>query len=111
MEATQRFHFIKTLQQGESWVAMIADAEALGGLAGVEALRSASRMSGTFNGVKMRGGVHFYTAEQLDGRLPELEKQGMDKSAEAFRLAQKRLHDRTAGAAATAAPKRNMAPA
>lgn len=87
MEAAQKLHFIKTVERQNGWQAMIADAEFIGGLAGVKALRSASKISDTFNGMRIRGGVHFYTAEQLQTRLPDLEKQGMDKSAAAFRRA------------------------
>lgn len=57
------FAFIKSVQQGNEWVAMMADKAVLGD-SGVTALRSAV-MTGAFNQTRMRGGVHFMDEDRL----------------------------------------------
>lgn len=97
MEERQKHHFIKTVQRPEGWVAMFADAEVLGGEHAVESLRTASKTA-TFNAVKIREGVHFYSAEQLTRRIGTLKIEGLDRSAAAFERALAAIVTRNAGA-------------
>lgn len=81
-EATAQHHFIKSVQREGEWVAMVADAHVLekSGVS-IDALRSASRMT-TFNATRMREGVHFMTADQLQERITVFKAHGMDKSVD-----------------------------
>ena len=57
------YRFIKSTQQGDQFVAIMADQNVLGE-SGVEAMRSAARM-GQFNQISIRAGVHFMDADKL----------------------------------------------
>ena len=76
------FRFIKTVQQGESWVAMMADETALSAAGtSVDALRSASR-TGAFNTLRIRGGVHYMNSDQLQTELGKAKDCHMTAAAE-----------------------------
>jgi hypothetical protein len=57
------YRFIKSTQQGDQFVGIMADENVLG-KSGVDAMRSAARM-GQFNSISIRAGVHFMDAEKL----------------------------------------------
>jgi len=66
-----KYHFIKTVERPEGWVAMFVD-EDIVGASGVEAMRSASKIPSVFNTIKSREGVHFLDRKAIRERLKKL---------------------------------------
>jgi hypothetical protein len=90
MEDKQRYYFLKTSysEKEKEWIAVIADAAVLGD-SGLANMRNA------FNATAApvsRGGVHIMTLDQLQQRLPDLEKAQMDKSLGAYNRAIQCIH-------------------
>ncbi len=90
------YHFLKTTEHDGRIMALMGDADRLGGEAGVSALRSSFRANAAPH---LRGGVIPMSIDQLRERLPELEQHGMVKSASAFRRAIQCIHDKDPHAA------------
>ena len=88
MEQEQRYHFLKTTSGREGgFIALIADAEKVD----VNSLRCAFNAHAA---PVMREGILAMTAVQLKTRLPELKKQGLDKSMAAFETALQAIEKR-----------------
>jgi len=69
-----KYHFIKTVERPEGWVAMFVDEDVVG-TSGVEAMRSASKIPSVFNTIKSREGVHFLDKRGIQEMLDKIEQQ------------------------------------
>ncbi len=86
-EATAQHQFIKSVQRDGEWVAVVADANVLAANgSSIEALRSAS-LTGAFNAMRTRAGIHQMTADQLEERIAVFKGHGLDKSASSMQRA------------------------
>jgi len=68
-----KYHFIKTVERPEGWVAMFVDEDVVGP-SGVEAMRSAAKMPNVFNTIRSREGVHFLDRKGIRAMLQKIEK-------------------------------------
>jgi hypothetical protein len=103
MEEKQRYYFLKTSysDKDKEWTAVIADATVLGD-SGLASVRNAFNTSAK---AVSRGGVHIMTLDQLQQRLPDLEKAQMDKSLGAYNRAIQCIHVKN-GVVAEASPQK-----
>ena len=69
-----KYHFIKTIEKPDGWVAMFVDEDVVGA-SGVEAMRSASKMPSVFNTIRSREGVHFLNKKAIKEMIEKLEQQ------------------------------------
>lgn len=67
-----KYHFIKTIERPDGWVAMFVDEDVVGA-SGVEAMRSASKMPNVFNTIRSREGVHFLNRRAIKEMLNKID--------------------------------------
>ena len=90
-DSTQKYFFISTTRANGEFVAVIADAEAMGphGAKIARALQ-ADGISGKFNFavnsplLMQNPGLLTMTAKELEAQIPPLQEKGLDQSAKAF---------------------------
>jgi|GEM_PF-6552093 len=68
-----KYHFIKTIERPDGWVAMFVDEDVVGA-SGVEAIRSASKMPSVFNTIRSREGIHFWSSKAIRLKLLQLQE-------------------------------------
>lgn len=66
-----KYHFIKTVERDDGWVAMFVDEDVVGA-SGVESIRSASKMPSVFNTIRTREGVHFFNLQTVEDKLDQI---------------------------------------